>query len=302
LYYYNARYYDPHLGRFIQPDTLVPDPLNPQAWNRFSYCYNNPVSYVDPSGHDPVTLLILGGAFLLGAGMGGYYAYHQGYGFDTWQFYAYAGMGGLAGVAGAATGMWIEAALLPAGATALQAFGAGAAGGFAAGVVEQSILEASGAAILGTEVSAERILFAGATGGITGGVSGMVAHWIRQRYIVYRNPGPGQHPSALHQGFRPKNPNANYSPAFHVSSGSRYPTQYVSMTRSLQAARRWQTPGVPIYRIDLRRVSGTIIDLTDDIVRNQLLLHPRTNAMARASAEVLLEGWIPPNAILGTIP
>jgi RHS repeat-associated protein len=25
LYYYNARYYDPHLGRFIQPDSLVPD-------------------------------------------------------------------------------------------------------------------------------------------------------------------------------------------------------------------------------------------------------------------------------------
>ena len=51
LYYYNARYYDPHLGRFIQPDTLVPDPLNPQAWNRFSYCYNNPLRYTDPSGH-----------------------------------------------------------------------------------------------------------------------------------------------------------------------------------------------------------------------------------------------------------
>jgi len=53
LYYYNARYYDPHLGRFIQPDSLVPDPLNPQAWNRFSYVYNNPASYVDPGGHQP---------------------------------------------------------------------------------------------------------------------------------------------------------------------------------------------------------------------------------------------------------
>ena len=50
LYYYNARYYDPYLGRFIQPDTLVPDPLNPQAWNRFSYCGNNPATYADPSG------------------------------------------------------------------------------------------------------------------------------------------------------------------------------------------------------------------------------------------------------------
>jgi RHS repeat-associated protein len=62
LYYYNARYYDPHLGRFIQPDSLVPDLLNPQAWNRFSYCYNNPASYVDPGGHIPIDwLLDIGG-------------------------------------------------------------------------------------------------------------------------------------------------------------------------------------------------------------------------------------------------
>ena len=181
LYYYNARYYDPHLGRFIQPDSLVPDPLNPQAWNRFSYVYNNPASYVDPSGHDGilVPLLIFGGAFLIGAGAGGYYAYHQGYGFESWQLYAYAGMGGLAGVAGAATGMWIEAALLPVGATVWQAAAAGAAGGFAAGMVEQSILEAGGAAILGTEVSAERILLAGGVGGVTGGLFAGASRWWR---------------------------------------------------------------------------------------------------------------------------
>jgi len=183
LYYYNARYYDPHLGRFIQPDTLVPDPLNPQAWNRFSYVYNNPASYVDPGGHDGILVaaLIFGGAFLIGAGAGGYYAYHQGYGFESWQLYAYAGMGGLAGVAGAATGMWIEAALLPVGATVLEAAAAGAAGGFAAGVVEQSILELSGAAILGTEMSAERILLAGVTGGVTGGLFAGVSRWWRMR-------------------------------------------------------------------------------------------------------------------------
>ena len=187
LYYYNARYYDPHLGRFIQPDSLVPDPLNPQAWNRFSYVYNNPASYIDPSGHDGilVPLLIFGGAFLLGAGAGGYYAYHQGYGFESWQLYAYAGMGGLAGVAGAATGMWIEAALLPVGATVWQAAAAGAAGGFAAGVVQQSILEAGGAAILGTEVSGERILLAGATGGVTGGITAGVSRAIGN-YITRR--------------------------------------------------------------------------------------------------------------------
>ena len=30
---YKARFYSPYLNRFIQPDTLIPDPSNPQAWN-----------------------------------------------------------------------------------------------------------------------------------------------------------------------------------------------------------------------------------------------------------------------------
>ena len=51
LYYYNARWYDPKLGRFTQADTLVPEPSNPQDLNRFSYGRNNPVRYSDPSGH-----------------------------------------------------------------------------------------------------------------------------------------------------------------------------------------------------------------------------------------------------------
>ena len=53
LYYYNARYYDPELGRFIQPDTEIPDLSNPQSYNRYSYCVNNPLRYTDPTGHGP---------------------------------------------------------------------------------------------------------------------------------------------------------------------------------------------------------------------------------------------------------
>jgi RHS repeat-associated protein len=53
LYFYNARYYDPALGRFTQADTIVPQPGNPQALNRYSYTVNNPVKFVDPSGHIP---------------------------------------------------------------------------------------------------------------------------------------------------------------------------------------------------------------------------------------------------------
>jgi RHS repeat-associated protein len=52
LMFYGARYYDVSLGRFTQPDTIVPSPLNPQSLNRFSYVRNNPVNLVDPTGHD----------------------------------------------------------------------------------------------------------------------------------------------------------------------------------------------------------------------------------------------------------
>ncbi len=51
LYYYGARYYDATIGRFISADTLVPDSKNPQSLNRYSYCRNNPLKYVDPTGH-----------------------------------------------------------------------------------------------------------------------------------------------------------------------------------------------------------------------------------------------------------
>jgi len=51
LYNYNARLYDPELGRFISPDSIVPDPGDLQALNRYSYCLNNPLIYVDPSGN-----------------------------------------------------------------------------------------------------------------------------------------------------------------------------------------------------------------------------------------------------------
>jgi len=51
LYYYNARYYAPGTGRFISADTLVPDPTNPQQFNRYTYVLGNPLRYTDPTGH-----------------------------------------------------------------------------------------------------------------------------------------------------------------------------------------------------------------------------------------------------------
>jgi len=54
LYSYGARSYDSALGRFVQPDSIVPQTGNPQSLNRYSYVYNNPLKYSDPSGHGPI--------------------------------------------------------------------------------------------------------------------------------------------------------------------------------------------------------------------------------------------------------
>jgi RHS repeat-associated protein len=72
LYFYNARWrgaaaprsvpaaqrrgFDPEVGRFIQADTLIPEPGNPLAWDRYAYANNNPLYYTDPSGHSPACM------------------------------------------------------------------------------------------------------------------------------------------------------------------------------------------------------------------------------------------------------
>jgi RHS repeat-associated protein len=50
LMHYGARFYSPRLGRFVSADTIVPDPTNPQELNRYAYCLNNSLRYVDPTG------------------------------------------------------------------------------------------------------------------------------------------------------------------------------------------------------------------------------------------------------------
>jgi RHS repeat-associated protein len=46
----NGRIYDPLIGRMMSADIMVPDAGNLQAYNRYSYVINNPLSLTDPSG------------------------------------------------------------------------------------------------------------------------------------------------------------------------------------------------------------------------------------------------------------
>ncbi len=47
----NGRMYDPHTARFLSPDLFVQDPSFTQSFNRYSYCVNNPLKFVDPGGY-----------------------------------------------------------------------------------------------------------------------------------------------------------------------------------------------------------------------------------------------------------
>jgi RHS repeat-associated protein len=57
LVWLRARHYAPFLGRFLQRDTVIDDPGNPQTLNRFGYAANNPSSNADPTGHVVETVL-----------------------------------------------------------------------------------------------------------------------------------------------------------------------------------------------------------------------------------------------------
>ncbi|MBQ9941929.1 MAG: RHS repeat-associated core domain-containing protein, partial [Christensenellaceae bacterium] len=55
LYYMNARYYEPELGRFISQDTFDG---SEGFWHEYLYCDSDPVNFTDPSGHAPKQVLV----------------------------------------------------------------------------------------------------------------------------------------------------------------------------------------------------------------------------------------------------
>ena len=50
LLWYGSRWYDPLLGQFISPDSIVPDPYNPIDFDRFQYVRSNPLTVLTQAG------------------------------------------------------------------------------------------------------------------------------------------------------------------------------------------------------------------------------------------------------------
>lgn len=47
----NGRVYDPATASFLSPDRYMQDPTSAQGFNRYAYCMNNPLRFIDPTGY-----------------------------------------------------------------------------------------------------------------------------------------------------------------------------------------------------------------------------------------------------------
>ena len=64
--YLRARYYEPGVGRFITRDTYTGESDEPLSLHLYTYCENDGVNMVDPSGHDAIWLQQTDGALGFG--------------------------------------------------------------------------------------------------------------------------------------------------------------------------------------------------------------------------------------------
>ena len=171
-----GRLYDPVIGRFFSPDNFVQLPDFTQNYNRYSYCLNNPLTYVDPSGEFfwiPIVVgAVIGGVVNLGikASQGQINSWVDGL--------AAFGIGAVAGAVGAFTG---GVAFAAAGGAAAGAGGflAGAAGGIAGSAFATPIQSIGNSMYFGDPMITGKQYFASvAIGGLAGGViNGSVALW-----------------------------------------------------------------------------------------------------------------------------
>jgi RHS repeat-associated protein len=160
LTWFGSRWYDDSLGRFTQPDSIIPEASQGVlAWDRYAYVNNSPINHNDPSGHCFPVCTAIGGAIIGGI------------------------VGGLAYTI--ATGSKANFA------EGLLAVGVGAAGGALIGTgvgagagatLMSSVLIGAGTGVVGTQLAytltagenynSTEMVIDSAVGGITGAISG----------------------------------------------------------------------------------------------------------------------------------
>lgn len=168
----NGRVYDPLLGMFLSPDPYVQAPGNWLNYNRYGYCYGNPLSYTDPDGEFFFAAIFIGA--IMNAAIQGFTGnLHGGVG----DFFKAAGIGALSGAAGAGAGSILGTAGFVSGAIN------GTLGGFAGGMV-------SGAGNAWMDgASFGQGLKTGLIGGTIGGANGLLVGGLVSGITAVRHGG-----------------------------------------------------------------------------------------------------------------
>ena len=181
LIHMNGRLYDPTLHRFLMPDNYIQDPFNTQSFNRYGYCLNNPLVYVDQDGEFFWIPVIIGAA--VGAYMGAVQANNGEFNPFKWDYSraTWIGLGGGALIGGLSGGVGAALGGAVAGGTSLvSSMIDGAASGLISGA-GFSILPGGGGKVLqGMGVG----LLSGAIGGLVGGAIGKVSNVVLGNYNI----------------------------------------------------------------------------------------------------------------------
>jgi RHS repeat-associated protein len=173
MYYFQARHYDPVLGRFLTADTQIPDPNNPQALHRYAFNSNNPIRYADPTGHGFLDILLA--IVLVILVIVAIVLICTGYGAPAGSFLAAVAVGGLIGLAaGVVVGLIVAIILVATGAVTNPAqFISIVAGfaiiGFLVGCAIGAVVAGGLAAAATVAVKLGTATLIGAAGGAVGG-------------------------------------------------------------------------------------------------------------------------------------
>lgn len=183
----NGRIYEPATGRFLSPDNYVQAPDFSQSFNRYAYCWNNPLNLTDPSGEFAWFVPVIIGA-VVGAEIGGTWADHWVH-WAPWNWsdqkksWTAAGIGAMAGAgAGLAfswglTGLGVNVSKIYTGAAGTSATTLGWDIGMNAILTSNINMLSSWAQ--GRDVN--EIALSGASGFIAGAIGGAIGYLYRGR-------------------------------------------------------------------------------------------------------------------------
>jgi RHS repeat-associated protein len=164
FYFYNSRYYDAQLRRFLSADSLVPGAFDPQALNRYVYCRNNPIIYSDPDGHSWLSNVLGGVAGVaVGALTGNPFL-----GFATFNTINTAVAVAQGG------GDWVQAAI-SSGVTAGFAYAGGELGAELGGYVGASVVGGALSSAVSAEITGRNVGQAAIMGAVTAGIGAGIA-------------------------------------------------------------------------------------------------------------------------------